>query len=222
MHMKILDAIIKFGKAFQSLSYIGRVAVVVALIAVAFNFGSCEGDKKVKEFVVKYEQLQQDARAATLFADSAKNKIVQLTTDVNSKNEVIKKLTITVEFRENQRKELKRDLVDLEKDLAAAKDTAELVVVQEHIIHNLKTQLDAADATTTDLKELLKLERYKVTKLDSAVALANLRGDRLQKVVDSLITLPPPQTSRNWISKKTIGIVAFAGGVLVGDYLARR
>jgi hypothetical protein len=220
--MKILDNVIKFGKAFQSLSQIGQVAVVIALIAIAFNFGSCEGDKKIKQFVVKYEQLQTEAVSAKLFADSAKNKIASLSNDVNSKNEVIKKLTFSVELRETQRNELRRDLVDLEKDLVVAKDTAELVVVQGHIIDNLKSQLNVADSTMTDLKKLLQLERYKVSKLDSAVALANARGDRLQTVVDSLIKLPAPKAPRNWISKKTIGIVAFAGGVFVGDYLARR
>lgn len=220
--MKLLNNIIKFGKSFQSLSQIGQIAVVIALVAIAFNFGSCEGDKKIKQFVVKYEQLQTEAKSAKSFADSAKNKITLLTNDVNSKNEVIKKLTISVEIRENQRKELKNDLVDLEQNLLAAKDTAELVVVQEHIIDNLKTQLNVADSTNSDLKKLLQLERYKVSKLDSAIVLANSRGDKLQVVVDSLIKLPPPKAPRNWISKKTIGIVAFAGGVFVGDYLARR
>jgi len=220
--MKLLDNIIKFGKSFQSLTQIGQIAVVVILIAFAFNFGSCEGDRKIKEFAIKYEQLQTEATSAKMFADSAKNKIESLSNDVNSKNEVIKKLTFSVELRETQRNELKRDLVDLEKDLVVAKDTAELVVVQEHIIDNLKTQLNVADSTNSDLKKLLQLERYKVTKLDSAVTLANARGDRLQTVVDSLVKLPPPKAPRNWISKKTIGIAAFAGGVFVGDYLARR
>jgi len=210
--MKLLDNIIKFGKSFQSLTQIGQIAVVVILIAFAFNFGSCEGDRKIKEFAIKYEQLQTEATSAKMFADSAKNKIESLSNDVNSKNEVIKKLTFSVELRETQRNELKRDLVDLEKDLVVAKDTAELVVVQEHIIDNLKTQLNVADSTNSDLKKLLQLERYKVTKL----------GDRLQTVVDSLVKLPPPKAPRNWISKKTIGIAAFAGGVFVGDYLARR
>lgn len=222
MLMKMLESIIKFGKGFQSLSQVGQFAVIIGLVFLAFSFGSCDSDKKIKDFTIKYEQLQTEATSAKLFADSAKTKIASLTSDVKSKDEAIKKLTISVEFREKERSLLRNKLSLLDDQLESATDTAQIVQIQEGIIYNLKEQLTVADSTSSDLRKLLDLERYKVSKLDSAVALANARGDRLQVVVDSLIKLPAPKPSRTWISKKTIGTMAFIGGVLVGDHLARR
>lgn len=220
--MKLLDSVINFGKKFQSLSQVGQYAVVIGLVFIAFNFGSCDGNKKIKEFVIKYEQLQSEAQSAKLFADSAKTTISSLTSQANAKDETIKKLTISVEFRDKERQKLKNNLSSLEEKLVAAKDTAEMMQIQEGIIFNLKDQLITADSTNSDLRKTIELQKYKITKLDSALVLANIRGDRLQIVVDSLVKLPSPKPPRQWISKKTLGAVAFVGGVLAGDYLARR
>lgn len=220
--MKVLDNLIKLGTVFNSFSNIAKYAIIGGIVLLAFNAGGCEGDKKIQEFKIKYENLQNEATQAKQFADSVNKQVIQLTKDVQSKNDTINILNASVYTRDKQRAGLKQNLNNLQEQLRGAKDTAELVQIQDHIIDNMKVQLDVADKTSEDLRKLLQLERYKVTKLDSAVVLANARGDRLQTVVDSLITLPIPKPPRQWVSKKTLGVVAFVGGVLAGDYLARR
>lgn len=220
--MKLLDTFAKIGSIASSFSSVIKYILIAVIVIFAFDAGTCEGDKKVQEFKEKYEILQTEANEVKIFAESAQKKIIELTDDARSKDDSITALSAKVKSRDKQRDGLKEDLKDLEEELSEAKDAQEEVQVLDHIVSNLKTQLNVADSTNNDLQKLLQLERYKVTKLDSAVAAATVRGDRLQDVVDSLIKLPPPKTPKTWISKKTIGVIGFAGGVILGDYLARR
>ena len=77
-----------------------------------------------------------------------------------------------------------------------------------------------AESVIGQQKEIITAQQFKISKLDSAVAIATQRGDSLQVVVNKLIDMPKPP--RQWISKKTAGLISFAAGVIIGDRLAGR
>jgi len=216
---KIINAarrlLVDFGKMPQVSQYI----VAVVLVLFAFNAGQCNSESKLANFRQQFVALQNEAKVTKQFADSANAEVDRLMTESKSKDERIAKLSLTVSFNKEKGKSLKTSLVSLEANLAMT-PAPDSISIQRDIIGNLKEQVVLAEETIVKQQEIITEQQFKITKLDSAVALATVRGDSLQTVVTKLINLPKPP--RPWISKKTAGMIAFVTGVVVGDQLARR
>ena len=220
MTEKIIEATRKLLKEFVKLSQLSQIVVAVALTIFAFSMGQCESDSKLNKFRAEFSMLQEQAEKTKQFADSAKTEVVRLSNESKQKDATITKLSLKVELGNQSRERLRGELSVLEDSLESAMDTAQVVQIQEGIIYNLKDQLETAECTITTQREIITAQQFKITKLDSAIALTTQRGDSLQNVVNNLINMPKPP--RQCISKKTAGIVAFTAGVIVGDKLARR
>lgn len=217
---KLLDALIKFGKQFGKLSNVSQFAVLVALTFVAFNMGECGSDARLNKFRLEFATLKQQADSASMFANIAKKDVDRLTKEVKKKDSTITKLTISIEFTNKERQKLNGTYAELEHKLQTVKDTVEIVQTQLEMIGNLKQQVAHADTIIKTQVQIIKDQQFKITKLDSATAIATQRGDSLYRVVENLRKMPSPP--KQWISPRTAGMIAFVTGVVAGDYLARR
>lgn len=217
---KVIDAFRKLIKDFAKMPQPTQLILACVLVVAAFSFGQCNSDSKLNEFRQAFGKLQKEAELTKQFADSANNTVIRLTTESQQKDKQIASLTVTIEVTNKQRSLLKGNLSKLEDSLEVTKDTAQMVAIQEGIIFNLKEQVSNAESVIGQQKEIITAQQFKITKLDSAVAIATQRGDSLQVVVNKLIDMPKPP--RQWISKKTAGMISFAAGVIIGDQLARR
>jgi septal ring factor EnvC (AmiA/AmiB activator) len=217
---KIINATRLLIKDFAKMPQPTQLLVACVLVVAAFSFGQCNSDSKLNQFREQFAKLQKEANVTKQFADSTNQTVIRLTTESKQKDKQIESLTVTIEVTNKQRSILKGSLSKLEDSLHVVKDTAQIVAIQEGIIYNLKEQVTNAEAVIGQQKEIISAQQFKITKLDSAVALATQRGDSLQTIVNKVITMPKPP--RQWISKKTAGMIAFATGVIVGDQLARR
>lgn len=215
---KVIDAFRKLVKDFAKMPQLTQLIVACVLVVAAFSFGQCNSDSKLNQFREQFAKLQKEAETTKQFADSANNVVIRLTTESQQKDKQIASLTVTIDVSNKQRSILRGNLSRLEDSLEVTKDTAQIVSIQQGIIYNLKEQVSNAESVIEDQKQVIESQRFKITKLDSAVALATKRGDSLQVVVKKLIDMPKPP--RQWISKKTVGLISFATGVIIGDRLA--
>jgi len=197
-----------------------QLVVAGALVFIAFNMGQCNSDSQLNKFKAEFSVLQKEATDTKEFADSVKLDVNRLTGESKKKDSVITRLAITIDFTNKQRAQLKGNLTKLEDSLRTVKDTAELVAIQNGMIYNLHEQVSSAESVIEKQKDIITNQQFKITKLDSAVALAAQRGDSLQTVVTKLANMPKPP--RQWISAKTAGMISFAAGIIIGDQLGRR
>lgn len=217
---KVIDAFRKLVKDFAKMPQLTQLIVACVLVVAAFSFGQCNSDSKLNQFREQFAKLQKEAETTKQFADSANNVVIRLTTESQQKDKQIASLTVTIDVSNKQRSILRGNLSRLEDSLEVTKDTVQIVSIQQGIIYNLKEQVSNAESVIEDQKQVIESQRFKITKLDSAVALATQRGDSLQVVVNKLIDMPKPP--RQWIGAKTAGMISFAAGVIIGDRLARR
>ena len=217
---KVIDAFRKLIKDFAKMPQPTQLILACVLVVAAFSFGQCNSDSKLNQFRQEFTKLQKEAETVKQFADSTNDIVIRLTAESQQKDKQIASLTVTVDVTNKQRSILKGSLSKLEDSLEVTKDTAQIVSIQEGIIYNLKEQVSNAESVIGQQKEIITAQQFKISKLDSAVAIATHRGDSLQTVVNKLIDMPKPP--RQWISKKTAGLVSFAAGVIIGDRLAGR
>lgn len=227
--MKILNEVIRFGKAFGQLTQISQIAVAVILIVVAFSVGNCNGKTELDTFLVEYEELQQNAQKTIAYADSLQGKVTQLSDSAKRQDEKIKKLTISISFREQQKVAQVQQLALLEDRVAAARADSNLEVVvatQDTVIDNLKTQVETTEAIVTDQKQVIQAQATQVLALNQALTLSTMRGDSLQSVLSSLPKAPsnPNKFFFGLIpkpSRTTVALVSIAAGVVIGSQLGR-
>lgn len=217
---RVIEALRKLIKDFGKMPRLTQFVVGGILCFVVFNMGQCNSDSQLNKFRAEFSLLQKEAQSTKEFADSVKLDVIRLTDESKKKDSVITRLSLTIDFTNKQRSVLKGVLTKMEDSLEVVTDTAQIVAIQQGIIYNLKEQVSNAESVIGQQKEIITAQQFKITKLDSAVALATQRGDSLQTVVTKLVNMPKPP--RQWISKKTAGMIAFATGVIVGDQLARR
>lgn len=219
--MEMLKQLASFGKSFERLGNTGKLSVIGAAAFIAFSFGECNNHDKLVKFQLQYEQLQKEAANTTKVADSLKTKVAALTTEATNKDTVIKRLIISVQTQKLQREKLIGSLQVLEGNLQVAKDTAEIVQVQQGIIYNLKEQLAESDKTIQDQNKIIQNQQYQLVKINEALVLSNARGDKLQESLDKFVVLKMPTPKKPFISKKIAGAIAFIGGIYVGNQLAK-
>lgn len=210
-----------FGEQWEKLGISGKLAVIGAAAFAMFSFGECTNYDKLKEFEIKYKQLQEEADSTKKIANEEKTKVSVLATEVRNRDTTIRRLTISIEVSQKQREKLKGGYEVLAENLREAKDTAEMFHIQEGMIANLNEQLKEADNTITQKSEIIQNQKYQISKLDEALAIANTRGDRLQTQLDKFTALKMPTPHKPLISKKVSSTIAFIGGVYLGNRLAK-
>jgi hypothetical protein len=226
--MKVLDNVIKFGNAFGKLTQRSQIAVVGVLIFTAFTMGNCNGTDKLDKFIVEYNAFKETAKQTSIYADSLKTQAVQLSDSSKHKDTIIKKLTVTISFREKQKLALNNNLFDLENRLDIVKqDTANvhmIVGIQDSVITNLKSQVIATDSINVYQKQIIDTQNQQSQLLQHALYASTNRGDSLQTILSAI---PPTPQNPNRIfgiklpSRKTSFLVGTTVGIVSGLILLK-
>lgn len=218
--MKILEAVIKFGKAFSKLTGIGQVAVVGALLYVAFAVGSCTKDKDVDNLQVTVEQTKEHAK-------DLENKVKNLQDNVAKKETTITTLKFQISMRKQQQTTVRQQLATLEQQASQERTMVAQVPLPltDSLIGGLKQQVAIADTIIKEQDMVINERDAQVKMLNNALYLSQQRGDTLQVALDKTLTaynkkdklfgkIPMP-------SRKTVAAIAFIGGAYVGVQAAR-
>jgi septal ring factor EnvC (AmiA/AmiB activator) len=219
--MKILQTTLEFAKEFVKLQWVTQFVVIIALAYAAFAIRSCNTNTKFEQFTVEYEQVLRDRTRIAQHAAALEKEADQLAQQATVLQDTITRLKFTVSLRTAERAKLKTNLDSLQATLASATDTAEIVVAQQHIIGNLEGQLANADSINVTTQTILVNTEAQREFFKRAYELSDQRGDSLQRLVNSLPTLP--QDPNKWIfglpkpTRTQVAIVAATAGA-VGGY----
>lgn len=222
--MKVLTSVIKFGNAFSGLNKVAQAAVVGALIFVAFTMGNCNGKTELDTFNLEYKEFKKNAERTSVYADSLKAQVAELTDEVMEKDDTIKQLTISVSFRQQSRETARRTVAQIEERMTAPMSPEYRDTIKTELIDALKTQVAVTDSIVTDQQNIIKTQGEKIVLLDSALTLAMTRGDSLQAV---LTTAPVPVKNPDKFffgllpkpNRKVVGVVSLAAGIVIGSKL---
>ena len=227
---KILASLLNFGKEFTGLTSVGRLAIVGgAIFIVSFMLGKSDGNSKLEKFNIEYSEFKNNAQKTATFADSLKNEVQKLQDKNAEKDNIVKKLSISIAYRTTQKNALQSNLTELENHANLLNnltmDTSLVVVYKDSIIGNLKKQVVVADSTIVDQSSIIAQKDAQSLLLQRAVALSSMRADSLQQI---LRTLPKPAPNPNKLfgfipkpSRTVVGVTALVLGVVVGAELKR-
>ena len=227
---KILASLLNFGKEFTGLTSVGRLAIVGgAIFIVSFMLGRSDGTSKLEKFNVEYSEFKNNAQKTATFADSLKNEVQKLQDKNAEKDNIVKKLSISIAYRTTQKNTLQSNLTELENHANLLNnltvDTSLVVIYKDSIIGNLKKQVVVADSTIVDQSSIIAQKDAQSLLLQRAVLLSSTRADSLQHI---LRTLPTPAPNPNKMfgfipkpSRTVVGVTAFVLGVVAGAELKR-
>lgn len=226
--MKILNSIIKFGKAFDALTMVGKYAAFGAMIFIAFSFGNCKGEDKYEQFKIEYTQYKKSAETAVKYGDSLRKEVNKLDDKIQEKDVLITSLTVTIGSKNKEQRILKNKLSDLEQDVDSLKkgnDSSAIIVAQDEVIENLKSQVETAESIIVKKDSIISLQQNKLELTETQKKLYKMESDSLRTVIQKM---PKAPTNPNKIwgiipkpSRTVIGVTAFATGVIVGTQLKR-
>jgi hypothetical protein len=227
---KILASLLNFGKGFSTLNSVGKLAIVGGVIfIISFMLGKSDGNSKLEKFNIEYLEFKNNAQKTATFADSLKNEVQKLQDENAQKDGIVKKLTVSIAYRNIQKDALRTNLIELENHVTLLNesivDTSLVVVYKDSIIGNLKKQVVVADSTIVDQSLIIAQKDAQSVLLQRAVALSSTRADSLQHI---LRTLPKPTPNPNKLfgvipkpSRTVVGVTAFVLGVVAGAELRR-
>lgn len=218
--MKILQTTLEFAKEFVALKRITQVVVVLILGYAAFAMGTCSTQTKFDEFKIEYEQVLQDRARITEQANALKTEAVLLAQSAEKLQDTIKTLKVTISVRSAQRMALQAEYGELRNALQVTTDTTVLLVTQQQMIGNLETQLANADSVNADNQLIITSTEKQVEFYRRAYELSDVRGDSLQRVLNSLPK--PPKDPNKWMlglpkpTRTQVAIVSVAVGAYGG------
>jgi hypothetical protein len=227
---KILASLLNFGKGFSTLNSVGKLAIVGgAIFIISFMLGKSDGNSKLEKFNIEYSEFKNNAQKTATFADSLKNEVQKLQDENAQKDGIVKKLTVSIAYRNTQKDTLRTNLIELENHVTLLNnlivDTSLVVVYKDSIIGNLKKQVVVADSTIVDQSLIIAQKDAQSVLLQHAVALSSTRADSLQHI---LRTLPKPAPNSNKLfgfipkpSRTVVGVTGFVLGVVAGAELRR-
>jgi hypothetical protein len=227
---KLLASLLNFGKEFNTLTSVSRLAIVGgAIFIISFMLGKSDGNSKLEKFNVEYSEFKNNAQKTITFADSLKNEVQKLQDENAQKDGIVKKLSISIAYRATQKNTLQTNLTELENHASLLNslsvDTPLVVVYKDSIIGNLKKQVVIADSTIVDQSLIIAQKDAQSVLLQRAVALSSTRADSLQHI---LRTLPKPAPNPNKLfgfipkpSRTVVGVTGFVLGVVAGAELRR-
>jgi mannitol-specific phosphotransferase system IIBC component len=222
--------LLKFGKNVNLLSSTSKLVIVAgAIFIISFMLGKSEGSDKLEKFNAEYSEFKNNAQKTVTYADSLKAEVQKLQEKNIQKDNIVKKLNISIATRSTQRDKLKTTLVKLEDHANLLNelviDTSLVIIYKDSVIDNLKNQVIIADSTIVDQYSIIVQKDSQAILLQRAITLSSTRADSLQHI---LRALPKPAPNPNKIfgfipkpSRTVIGITAFALGVVAGVELNR-
>ena len=227
---KLLASLLNFGKEFNTLTSVSRLAIVGgAIFIISFMLGRSDGKGKLEQFNLEYSEFKNNSEKTSNYADSLKGIVGKLQDENIKKDGIVKKLTISIAYRETQQKLLKTDLSKLERhanllaDLMV--DTSLVVVYKDSVIGNLKSQVVLADSVIGDQHSIIAQKDSQTLLLQRAVTVSSTRADSLQHI---LRTIPKPAPNPNKLfgfipkpSRTVVGVTGFVLGVVAGAELKR-
>jgi hypothetical protein len=227
---KILASLLNFGKKFTALTSMSRLAIVGgAIFIISFMWGKSDGNSKLEKFNAEYSEFKNNAQKTATFADSLKNEVQKLQEKNVQKDNIVKKLSISIANRSTQQDQLKVKLVKLEDHTNLLNeliiDTSLVIIYKDSVIDNLKNQVIIADSTIVDQSSIIAQKNSQTVLLQRAATLSSTRADSLQHI---LRTLPNPVPNPNKMfgfipkpSRTVVGVTAFVLGVVAGAELKR-
>lgn len=225
--MKLPKRVTKTTQVFKALPQNAQLAIMGALVFLAFVMGNCKGKDKMDQYISEYKQFRENAQNTTRYADSLQNEILELADSAKKKDVIIQQLNVSISSKEKQKQQNKTQLVSLEQNLQKAKvDTNHQVVIatQDTIIDNLKTQLTTTEQIVTDQKQVIGNKDEQLKLINTSLLFATQRGDSLQAMLKQLP--PPPKNPNKFLgiplpSRKTSLAVGLLTGVVVGVAVTR-
>ena len=218
--MKILEAVIKFGKAFTKLTTVGQVAVVGALMYLGYAAGSCGNKAKDTDNIeVVVEQTKKRAKDLEDQVDSLQKNVAQKETTITT-------LKFQISLRQKERNQIRQELKTLEQQATQERMVAMVPTpLTDSLINGLKTEVAKADTVIQIQEDVITTREQQIKMLNDALYLSNQRGDTLQVALDQTLKayqkkdklfgkIPMP-------SRKTVAAIAFIGGAYVGVQAAR-
>lgn len=227
---KLLTSLINFGKEFNTLTSVSRLAIIGGVIfIISFMLGKSDGNSKQEQFNVKYAEFKNNSEKVSNYADSLKVVVEKLQEESIKKDDIVKKLNGNIVQRTTQQKLLKTDLTELETRANLltnlTTDTSLVVVYKDSIIGNLKGQIVLADSVIIDQQSIITQKNSQTVLLQRAVAVSSTRADSLQYI---LRTLPKPAPNPNKFfgfipkpSRTVVGVAGFVLGIVAGAELKR-
>jgi ABC-type transporter Mla subunit MlaD len=197
-----------------------QLILVVVLGYAAFTVGSCATKTEFEQFTEEYKQVLKDRDRITKHATELEQQAKTLADSAQHLQDTIGRWKGIVAARNAERSKLKGNLDSLGVQLAAAKDTATMVVTLKAINLNLTQQLAVADSTTKTTQNMFVNSEKQVAFFRRSYELSDQRGDSLQKVLDNLPK--PPQDPDKWIfglpkpTRTQVAVVATAVGAYGG------
>ncbi len=221
--MKILEAVIKFGRSFARLTGIGQIAVVCALLYLAYAMGNCTK----KPDPINGGSVEVTVEQTTKYANDLKKQVDLLQKDVAQKETTITKMKFEISLRQRQRNEARQELATLEE--RAAQERVAFAYppapLTDSLITGLKTELAKADTVILIQEDVIVTREQQIKILNDALFVSNQRGDTLQTTLNE--TLKAYQKKDKLFgkfpmpSRKTVAAIAFIGGAYVGVQAAR-
>jgi ABC-type transporter Mla subunit MlaD len=197
-----------------------QLVLVVVLGYAAFAVGSCTTKTEFERFTEEYKQVLNDRDRITKQALALEQQAKTLADSAQQLQDTIGRWKGVVAAQNAERSKLKGNLDSLNVQLAAAKDTATMVITLKAINLNLTQQLAVADSTTKATQNMFVNSEKQVAFFRRSYELSDQRGDSLQKVLDNLPK--PPQDPDKWIfglpkpTRTQVAIVAAAAGAYGG------
>jgi len=227
---KLLTSLRNFGKEFNALTSVSRLAIVGgAIFIISFMLGKSDADNKLEQFNLRYAEFKSNSEKTSIYADSLNSVVVKLIDENAKKDKIVKKLKNNIAYSTNKQDTLKSTLAQLEVQtnlvMNAVTDTSLVVIYKDSIIGNLKGQVIIAESIITDQHVVIAQRDSQTVLLQRAVTVSTIRADSLQYI---LRTLPPPAPNPNKLfgfipkpSRTVVGIAGFVLGVVAGVELKR-
>lgn len=189
---------------------------VVGMMANKYYKSTLEFGK----FKTEYEEVKKTAERVIKHNADIQKQVDKLADSVKISDSIIKEQNKRTNILLADRKKLKQDVIDLEKQLLDSTgkeitDTAQIIVIKDGIISTLKADIKKADEIIKDKDKVISIAETQKQQLQKQVTLVIEQRDKLQIVVDGL-----PKTPRD--PNKFFGIplpsrkLSFVVGAVVG------
>lgn len=205
-----------------------NISIIGVMISVFF-VGKCTELGNVEKITIEFAEYKKEAKKTTQLANTLKYQVDELVLAVEDKENTISSLQNAVTVKTQQKNVLEKSIRALEQTVVLTKltaDTAQIVVTQDKLIEELKTQVSTSQEIIDTQETQLEVRKEQILALQQASALAMKRGDELQLTIDKLQTLNVDDG--RWFfgklkkpSRTTSAGIALGVGIVTGALLTR-
>ncbi len=188
------------------------VAIATFTVASLINTGIAE--KREQQYLAEMRVFKEQAEVATRHADSLKKEVEIHDNAARIAKAKADKAARDAQASKNRTSELLGSLDSLKETITDSTEMARIIIPkQDSIIDQQSITIGKQDIQITFLNTALSSK-------DTALTLANQRGDSLQRVVNNIPTPPkPPLFPR--ISRKTVYVLGIATGIVLKVFVLK-